>query len=67
MTRDEWIDACGKRFAEVAGLIDAESVRACADGCADAEQEENGPDASSWAAPAEAADEEMSYWTDDGE
>jgi hypothetical protein len=65
--RGEWEARCQARF-ERAGA-DALFAAEAAIACAAAEHQENGgdpDDAGAWTPPDEAADEEMSNWSDDG-
>lgn len=66
MTRDEWLRQCAQRFIDRSDADHGEAA-AYALACAEAEQEANGRDVLNWSAPADAADDEMSYWDDDGE
>ena len=66
MTRDEWIDRCAARMTAVAGMA-RDNALYFAKECAAFEAESNGPSGDGWNAPEDAADEEMSYWDDDGE
>lgn len=68
MTKDEWIARCAARYAERAGLNETEA-KAAAVACFDAESGEPGFEFSEAVeySPEDCADEDMSYWTDDGE
>lgn len=63
-TREEWVSACAARYLEVSG-IDTESADYFAKVCAEQEQDANGPYGPEWESPADAADEDMSYWDND--
>ncbi|WP_416406558.1 hypothetical protein RCH27_08870 [Paracidovorax citrulli] len=63
--RTTWVEQCAERFVTRAGLnaeTDARFAKASAEACADQQAEEHGPNPSEWEPPADAADEEMSYW-----
>lgn len=66
MTRDQWLQQCAQRFMDRSDA-DAGSAAAYAKECAAAEQQAHGSEPRNWTAPADAADEEMSYWDDDTE
>lgn len=64
MTRDRWMRECAQRLIDRGGLDDAAAAANAAE-CARHQQEMNGRSPARWDKPADAADEEMSYWTDD--
>ena len=71
MTKDEWIAAYAARVAERSGLpltseneVSATDVAIIGAQCA---EHDEGLDVSKWDDPANAADEEMSCWDDDGD
>lgn len=64
MTRDQWLRRCAQRFIDRGGLDTGEAA-ACAEECARTQLDENGRNPAGWDKPEDAADEEMSYWTDD--
>lgn len=66
MTRDRWLRLCAQRLIDRGGLDDG-TAAACAAECARHQQDINGRKPARWDKPKDAADEEMSYWTDDGE
>ena len=61
MTRDQWLRRCAQRLIEKAGMEPGEAA-AMANHCA---REQYGLAPARWDKPEDAADEEMSYWTDD--
>jgi hypothetical protein len=65
MTRDQWIKTCAQRFIDRGGL-DIGEAAAYAEECARQQKDEHGIDPAAWDAPAVAADDDMSYWDNDG-
>ena len=66
MTKEEWLDACRDLFEHEAGCTIVQSIE-LAQECALWQQEEYGPDVSSWDEPEVAFAEEVYYWDDDGD
>ena len=68
MTREEWITRYAAYMKSVAGLSDAEAVEVTNPAIEAVEQEakDYGTDPD-WTDPEGAADEELSYWTDDSD
>lgn len=68
MTREEWITRYAAHMKSVAGLSDAEAVEVTKPAIEAVEQEgkDSGADPD-WTDPEGAADEELSYWNDDGD
>ena len=65
MTRDQWLTKCAQRLIDRGGL-DAGDAAANAIECAKLQTDDNGTNPAKWDAPADAADEEMSHWDNDG-
>lgn len=67
MTREEWIDRYAKRVTVVADWTPEEARHAAEAGADVYEQNERAAhNALAWENPEDEADEEMSYWTNDG-
>lgn len=66
MDKHQWIERCADRYVDVTGIDRARALE-FAGACADQEIEVNGPSMKDWSLPEVAADDDMSYWDDDGE
>lgn len=67
MTKEEWLSRCAVRYVERGG-VDPERAKEFAQACFEAQ--DDGESAFSESAdynPEACADEDMSYWTDDGD
>lgn len=68
LTRDEWMRRYAARVMERAGWEEHQAIHASRAAAEAFKQDELAVgNALAWEAPEEAADEEMSNWTDDGE
>lgn len=65
-TRESWITACADRYVS-AGGADRNSAMYFAEACADSQESMHGPFNKEWDSPADAADEDMSYWESDND
>lgn len=63
MTREEWTAAYAEHIAKAID-IDPAQARDLAETGAASEEEDEGADVSEWRKPQDAADDELSYWTD---
>ena len=61
--RTTWIGQCADRYINWAGCP-ADTALEFATACAEQQAEEHGPNPAEWEPPADAADEDMSYWGD---
>lgn len=66
LTLQEWIERCADRFIKTTGT-DIDKAHYLAGVCADSQADSNGASMAEWESPEDAADEEMSYWDDEGE
>jgi hypothetical protein len=63
-TKQQWIESCADRYMQ-AGGAPLETALHFAEACADQQAEINGETVAAWDSPSDAADEDMSYWSDD--
>lgn len=64
MTRDQWLNRCAERLREKAGMEPGEAA-ASAIMLHENQVKDNGRDPAGWDDPDDAADEEISYMTED--
>lgn len=64
MKRTEWIEKCADHYMS-AGGAPRESALHFAEACAEQQTNMNGQNTAEWDSPSDAADEDMTYWTDD--
>lgn len=65
MTPEEWQRRCAARYMERGGVGEHSAIQMARE--AWVQEQDHGDPNSGWMSPEEAADEDMSYWEDDGD
>jgi len=63
-TKQQWIESCADRYLAVSDL-GPDTALYFAEACAEQQVAINGETIAEWDLPSDAADEDMSYWSDD--
>lgn len=64
MNRTEWIEKCADHYMSAGGAM-RETAWHFAEACAELQYAINGENMADWDSPSDAADEDMTYWSDD--
>ncbi len=66
MTRDQWLNKCAERLRDKAGMEPGEAA-AYAINLSETQLADNGRNPAKWDDPTDAADDEISYMSNDGD